>query len=91
MESKDTERLARVEQKVTDLKETTESNFKSLRKITDDNNTALNKKLDEFIERADNTFLTVAQAKLVAWFVGLVMTVVGLILLAWNHVSSVGR
>jgi hypothetical protein len=76
MTQRETERLAKVEQKVDDLVESTAKGFEDL-----------NAKLDGAITRMDNmnkSFVTVAQAKVAAWFIGFILSAVGLVLLIIN-------
>ena len=79
MTAKETERLAKVEQKVDDLVESTNKGFGDI-----------NTKLDAAITRMDNmnkSFVTVAQAKVVGWFIGLLITLGTLAVLIINAVQ----
>lgn len=88
MTAKETERLAKVEQKVDDLKESTDAGFAELKQNMNASNKALSDKLDAFISRADRSFLTVAQARVAAWFVGFVIGVATLGILIWSHITK---
>ena len=80
MTAKETERLARVEQKVTDLIESTDKGFKDL-----------NTKIDKYIDRMDSkseSFITVAQARVAAWFVGTIIGIASIAVLIWGHLTK---
>lgn len=80
MTAKETERLAKVEQKVDDLKESTDRGFK-----------AINDKLDAALNRMDiksDSFVTMAQAKLTAWGIGLVISLATIAIMLWNHFTK---
>lgn len=71
--------MAKVEQKVDDLVESTNKGFGDI-----------NTKLDAAITRMDNmnkSFVTVAQAKVVGWFIGLLITLGTLAVLIINAVQ----
>lgn len=60
-------KLAKLGQKVDDLKEDVASIKEGQEKM--------NNKIDDFIKSANETFLTVSQAKLLAWVVGSIIGV----------------
>ena len=70
MTARETERLAKVEQKVDDVKD-------DVSEIKDEMKD-MNKKIDDFITAANGTFLTVAQAKLIGYIIGLLLTISGI-------------
>jgi hypothetical protein len=72
----ETQRLAKVEQKVDDLKDSTNKGFGDL-----------NIKLDAAINKMDNlneSFVTVAQAKVAIWITGFLVSVGTLVVLIYN-------
>lgn len=76
MTVRETERLAKVEQKVDDLTKNMDKGF-------DD----MNKKLDDAITKMDNmnkSFVTVAQAKVALWLASFLISVLALGMLAWS-------
>lgn len=84
MTAKETERLAKVEQKVDDLKESTDAGFAELKQSMSTSNKALSDKLDVFISHADKSFITKAQAQAVAWLLGFLLGLGTLLLLVYN-------
>lgn len=80
MTAKETERLAKVEQKVDDLKENVDRGFDDIQA-----------KLDGAIARMDNmnkSFVTVAQAKAAGWLLGFMVSVVTLAYLIIDHIKA---
>lgn len=95
MTAKETQRLAKVEQKVDDLKESTDTGFADVKQSISDNNKSLNDKLDAsnktlndkldaFISHADKSFITKAQAQAVGWMLGFLLGLGTLIVLVYN-------